>query len=253
MANQQPSVEGGERRSRRAVGAAVLLSVLGVVAWLFGRSVRPRAEAEPGAGPEPLASTQTAYTTEDRRALLGLARRSLEMVVREGRVPSVPPGMPAHLTEQKGCFVTLTKGGQLRGCIGHIFPEEPLAEAVIHNAQSAATRDSRFSPVTTDELAGIEVEVSVLSVPRPMEFSSPEDLVKKLRPHQDGVVLSVGSRRATFLPQVWEQLPTGEAFLDHLAAKAGLSPAAWRQPGTRIMTYHVEAFHESDLARADSG
>jgi AmmeMemoRadiSam system protein A len=253
MAKQEPSLEGAERSSRRAAGAAVLLSVLGVVAWLFGRGFRPRPEPAVGTGPEPLASTKTAYTPEDRRALLGLARRSLEMVVREGRTPAVPAGIPAHLNEQKGCFVTLTKGGQLRGCIGHIFPEEPLIEAVIHNARSAATRDSRFSPVTADELPGIEVEVSVLSVPRPIDFSSPEDLLSQLRPHHDGVVLSVGSRRATFLPQVWEQLPTGEAFLDHLAAKAGLTPAAWRQPGTRIMTYHVEAFHESDLARADSG
>ena len=238
--------------ARRASGLAILVGILGLVAWIFGRGVRSRAEPPP-VGAEPVGSARESYSLEDRRTLLKLARGSLEQVVREGRVPEPPPALPPHLMADKGCFVTLTKGGALRGCIGHIFPEESLALAVIHNARSAALHDSRFTPVTPDELGQIEVEVSVLSVPRPLEFSSPEDLLAKLRPHQDGVVLTVGGRRATFLPQVWEQLPVAETFLDHLAAKAGLRPTAWREPGTRIMIYHVEAFHESELGLGERG
>ncbi len=147
----------------------------------------------------------------------------------------------------KGSFVTLTISGQLRGCIGNIFPERPLAEAVIHNARSAALEDSRFSPVTPSELSSIQIEVSVLSVPEPLEFSSPEDLLNKLHPERDGVVLSVGLRRATFLPQVWEQLPDASDFLSHLATKAGLAADAWRRPSLKIMIYHVEAFKESAI------
>jgi AmmeMemoRadiSam system protein A len=238
--------------ARRATGLAILLGLLGLTAWLFGRGVRSRADPQP-AGAEPAGSARETYSLDDRRTLLRLARSSLEQVVREGRVPEPPLGLPQHLLADKGCFVTLTKGGALRGCIGHIFPEESLARAVIHNARSAALHDSRFTPVSSDELGQIEVEVSVLSVPRPLDYSSPADLLAKLRPHQDGVVLTVGSRRATFLPQVWEQLPAAETFLDHLTAKAGLRPAAWRDPGTRIMIYHVEAFHESELGLAERG
>jgi AmmeMemoRadiSam system protein A len=149
--------------------------------------------------------------------------------------------------------VTLTVGGELRGCIGNIFPERPLAEDVIQNARNAALHDPRFSPVTADELGKIEVEVSVLSVPAKLQFSSPEDLLQKLRPQQDGVVLTVRGRRATFLPQVWEQLPDANDFLRHLSSKAGLSADAWRQPGTEIMIYHVDAFKESELGRGHAG
>jgi AmmeMemoRadiSam system protein A len=249
------SEESSERRAmmaRRATGLAILLGLIGLGAWLFGRGDRSRIASEP-VGTGPAASAGDAYSPDDRRALVKLARSSLESVVREGRVPELPTGLPSNLLVKKGCFVTLTKGGELRGCIGHIFPEEPLARAVIHNARSAALHDTRFSPVTPEELGQIEVEVSVLSVPAPLEFASPADLLNRLRPHQDGVVLTVGGRRATFLPQVWEQLPTPETFLDHLAAKAGLRPGAWREPGTAIMIYHVEAFHESDIGLAPRG
>jgi AmmeMemoRadiSam system protein A len=193
------------------------------------------------------------YSPEERRTLLVLARRSVVLAAERADAPEVPDGISGHLRQEKGAFVTLTKGGQLRGCIGDIFPEEPLVLAVINNARNAALRDPRFSPVTSDELGDIAIEVSVLSVPKPLPFSSPEDLLGKLRPNVHGVVLNVDGSRATFLPQVWEQLPDKVDFLSHLSAKAGREPNAWRGSGTRVHTYTAEAFEESDFGLPEHG
>jgi len=97
------------------------------------------------------------------------------------------------------------------------------------------------------ELGDIEIEVSVLTVPKPLPFDSPDDLLRKLRPHRDGVVLRIGPAMATFLPQVWEQLPDKEEFLAHLSRKAGCPANAWRGPGVSVLTYEVQAFHESEF------
>lgn len=195
------------------------------------------------------APSRTSLTDEDRRTLLKLARSTLIRATKDGSLESAPASLPASMTEKKGSFVTLTIKGELRGCIGNIFPDMPLVQAVIHNARSAALEDSRFSPVTAEEVSTIEIEVSVLSIPQPLRFSTPEDLLHKLRPHKDGVVLNFGLRRSTFLPQVWDQLPDPSDFLDHLSAKAGMARNAWREPGTSVMTYQVEAFKESEFSR----
>ena len=96
------------------------------------------------------------------------------------------------------------------------------------------------------ELKQIQIEISVLSVPKPLEFSSPQDLLTKLRPKVDGVVLRAEGRSATYLPQVWEQLPDKQEFMNELAGKAGLSADAWQQPGAEVLTYQVEAFKETE-------
>lgn len=187
------------------------------------------------------------FNRDERRLLLDLARATLREAVANGRVPGVDESkVPAKIAAPAGCFVTLTKHGQLRGCIGNIQPQSPLWQGVIANAVNAALRDGRFTPVTTNELAEIEIEVSVLTVPQPLEFKSPEDLLAKLQPHRDGVVLQIGGRGATYLPQVWEQLPDKVMFLNTLAEKAGCAAGDWRKPGTRVSIYHVEAFKESE-------
>jgi AmmeMemoRadiSam system protein A len=140
--------------------------------------------------------------------------------------------------------VTLTEHGELRGCIGHIFPKEPLYRAIMDNARNAALSDPRFPPVGINELDKIDVEVSVLSEPAPLKFDGPGDLLAKLQPHKDGVVLQIGQNMATFLPQVWEQLPERAEFLNHLSLKAGCAADAWRGPKTSVQIYHVEAFKE---------
>ncbi|MDW7979591.1 MAG: AmmeMemoRadiSam system protein A, partial [Verrucomicrobiales bacterium] len=144
----------------------------------------------------------------------------------------------------RGCFVTLTKHGQLRGCIGNILPAGPLYQAVIENARSAALHDYRFPPVRSDELKDIHIEISVLSEPVPVQFSSPDELLAKLKPGKDGVVLEIGERKATFLPQVWQQLPDKVEFLNHLAMKAGAGPSDWRGKDVKVSVYHVLAFEE---------
>ena len=194
------------------------------------------------------AQPEGALSIAERRQLMELARRTVRGIV-SGRLtaPPDPDTLPKAYTEEKGCFVTLTKNGQLRGCIGHIVPQEALYRAVMDNAVSAAMRDTRFQPVRSEELPQIEVEISVLTVPEPLKFSSPEDLLAKLQPHKDGVVLKMNGKGATYLPQVWEQIPDKVTFLNSLAQKAGCATDAWRAPGTQVDIYHVESFKESDL------
>ncbi len=140
----------------------------------------------------------------------------------------------------------MTINGNLRGCIGSLSPQEPLYRAVISRAKAAATDDPRFPPVRRDELDKIAVEISVLAPPKRLAFSSPQDLLQKLRPGIDGVVLRVDGHTATYLPQVWKQLPDKRTFLRELSQKAGLAADAWQSPRAVVMTYQVEAFHEED-------
>jgi AmmeMemoRadiSam system protein A len=191
---------------------------------------------------------QQDFTTADRKLLMSLARKTLTEVVTNGKMPEADTtGLPARLLEKKGCFVTLTENGRLRGCIGHIVPQMPLHLAIMDNARNAAVRDHRFTPVQKDELGKIEIEISVLTEPQPLVFSSPDDLLAKLQPGKDGVVLQIGGNGSTFLPQVWEQIPGKVEFLNALAQKGGSDPGDWRKPGTSVSIYHVEAFKEAEL------
>jgi hypothetical protein len=187
------------------------------------------------------------FAAPERKTLLELARRTLTTVAANPESPAPEfdlKSLSPKLAEKRGCFVTLTKGGVLRGCIGHILPRESLYQAVIDNARSAALFDPRFNPVRPDEVGQIKIEISVLTEPQSLAFNSPDDLLGKLQPHQDGVVLRIGERSATFLPQVWEQLPDKLQFLEHLSEKAGCPPAAWRGQGTSVSIYHAECFQE---------
>lgn len=182
----------------------------------------------------------------EQALLLALARESVRRAI-TGAAPLEVEGcrVPPALQEPRACFVTLTRGGQLRGCIGTLEARRPLWQAVVGNARTAATRDSRFAPVSPTELPDLEIEVSVLTPLEPLDFRSPEELLARLVPGRDGVCLEIGPRRATFLPQVWEKLPDKERFLEQLALKAGTPRDAWRQPGARVLTYRVEHFHET--------
>jgi AmmeMemoRadiSam system protein A len=143
-----------------------------------------------------------------------------------------------------GTFVTLKKKGQLRGCIGNLQAVGSVADGIKSNARSAAFHDSRFSPVTAGELEDIDIDISILSQPQVLEYSDGSDLISKLRPGIDGVILQLGAAGATFLPQVWDQLPNAEQFLGHLCRKAGLAETAWRDSHPRIEVYQVQCFEE---------
>ena len=147
-----------------------------------------------------------------------------------------------RLAEKRGVFVTLKQDGALRGCIGTLVGEIPLVEGVRVYALKAAFEDYRFSPLTAAEFPRTSVEVSVLSTPRPLDYLDGEDLVAKLSPGKDGVLLEKARQGATFLPQVWEQLPKPEHFLEHLCLKAGLPPTAWQDGELEVKTYRVQVF-----------
>lgn len=119
-------------------------------------------------------------------------------------------------------FVTLNIKGELRGCIGSLKAHKPLLEDVIDNAKASAFRDPRFPPLSMDELSKISIEISILTSPKELKYESLEELRSKVVPFEDGVVLRYENKGATFLPQVWEQLPTFDLFFDNLCAKAAL-------------------------------
>lgn len=143
-----------------------------------------------------------------------------------------------------GTFVTLKNKGLLRGCIGSLSSDAPLRENVRQNALHAAFHDPRFPPLGSDEFPLIEIEVSVLTPPSRLPYDGPDDLLERLRPGTDGVILRKGGASATFLPQVWKQLPRREDFLSHLCLKAGLAAQAWRKGDLQVETYQVQYFEE---------
>jgi AmmeMemoRadiSam system protein A len=182
-------------------------------------------------------------TDQDRKFMLELARQSVARAVSRQELPEAGD-VSGTLAEKKACFVTLTRKGLLRGCLGQVRPQQPLYQAVINNACGAALRDPRFPPVRPDEVEHLKIEVSILSDPEPLSFTSPEDLLEKLQANRDGVLLEIGPRMATFLPQVWRTFPDKIQFLDHLAQKAGCDAGAWRQRGATVSVYRAESFEE---------
>jgi len=184
-------------------------------------------------------------TLEEQTVLLALARQGLVLGVRgEPLPPLVPEEIPARLREPGATFVTLTKAGQLRGCIGSLEPYRSLADDAREHAVAAALNDYRFPRVQPEELLEIDIEISRLTAPQPLEYTNPDDLLAKIRPGIDGLVLRDGMRRATFLPQVWEKLPDPTTFLNQLCLKLGGAPDLWRNMQLDVEIYQVEEFHE---------
>ena len=202
---------------------------------------------DPNASDSGPAAWVDTYGPAERKFLMTLARKTLLQTAKGQAPPKInTTEIPAQLLEPKACFLTLKKSGQLRGCIGGFFPKQPLYQEVVEMTVSAAAKDPRFKPVKLDELDTIEIEISVLTVPKPLAFKSPEDLLAKLRPHIDGVILRKGRMQSTYLPQVWSQMPDKETFLAQLSRKAGMGLTDWRKPGLTVLTYQVEAFHEHE-------
>jgi AmmeMemoRadiSam system protein A len=183
---------------------------------------------------------------ETRRGdiVLGLARRAIEGELGLECEPQ-HDFQPDWVDEPAATFVTLTLGGQLRGCIGSLSAKKPLREDVAGNARAAAFRDPRFPPLGLDELEGLGVEVSVLTPPEPIDCSSQDELLIALRPGVDGLVLECGPHRATFLPQVWENRLEPLLFVEALKRKAGLASDFWSDD-IRFSRYTVEKYSEAE-------
>jgi AmmeMemoRadiSam system protein A len=176
----------------------------------------------------------------DGQQLVKLARSAIESSF--GMV--APAIADAPWLQQPGAtFVTLTRQGHLRGCIGSLEAHRSLREDVIQNALAAAFRDRRFLPLEARELPDLKIEVSLLSPQQPIDFTDESDALAKLRPHQDGIVFECGPCRSTFLPQVWEQLPSPREFMAYLKRKAGLADNFW-SPEVRLFRYTVEKWKE---------
>jgi AmmeMemoRadiSam system protein A len=179
--------------------------------------------------------------TPDRGdVLLAIARCSIAHVF--GVRLETDENLP-WLAEYGATFVTLMQHGELRGCIGTLEAHRPLLQDVKSNAVAAAFHDPRFTPLAHDELPHVAVEVSLLTPPQPMAFRDEKDALEQLRPLEDGVIFQFSHFRSTFLPQVWEQLPSPRQFMAHLKHKAGLPSDFW-SPEVRLSRYTVEKWKE---------
>jgi AmmeMemoRadiSam system protein A len=190
-----------------------------------------------------------AYSGAERSTLLAVACDAVARAARGDSGESTPAELghaedasPARLAEPRGCFVTLERAGELRGCIGQVLPRDPLITAVRRNARNAALSDPRFPPLEPSELVELTVEISVLSLPERITFNAPAELLRRLVPGRDGVLLEWPGARATFLPQVWEKLPDAREFMARLARKAGGAGDAWTREDALISVYTAEAF-----------
>ena len=239
--------------------------ILGFSLWVLvsafmggGRGVQtPEARAEGSAGGAERAdgalkrqkgrdmADTNQLTEEEGRQLLTVARKTIEAALFGRKTDEAPDSVASRkFLERRGTFVTLTIGHNLRGCIGHIIPQETLFEGIKVNAVNAAFQDPRFSPLSKKEWDRVKIEISVLTDPEELPYEDAQDLLNKLRAGLDGVIIKQGYNQATFLPQVWEQLPKKEEFLGHLCMKAGLDREAWKKEKLEVSTYQVQAFEE---------
>ena len=187
-------------------------------------------------------------TNEEKDALLQIARRAMSEAVRKELVtPLHMDNLSPTLQKNGASFVTLTINGDLRGCIGALEAYQPLALDVQEHAIAAALQDYRFPRVTITELESIHIEISWLSEAVDLVYEEPLELTKLLHPGVDGVILQDGFRKATFLPQVWQQLPDPVVFLGHLCNKMGASSDLWQKRLLKVKTYQVEEFGEAQV------
>lgn len=182
----------------------------------------------------------------DRKTLHEVARASIKYSLENGsnaryestlRLEDYSPS----LRQERATFVTLNINNELRGCIGTLEAHEPLVIDVAHNARSAAFHDPRFGPLTQAELDRLQIHISILGIPEPMDFSSEQELIQQLRPGIDGLIINAAGRRGTFLPSVWESLKTPEEFFTHLKLKAGLPTTFWSDD-VKVERYTTESF-----------
>jgi hypothetical protein len=180
------------------------------------------------------------------QALVKLARQTIAERLGEKSTTVDPQTLADNaFHDHKGTFVTLTINKQLRGCIGNLDATESILAGIKRNAINAAFHDPRFPALKSHELNQVDIEISILSKPQRLEYGDSKDLLSKLRVHVDGVILSKGPASATFLPQVWEQLPRPDQFLSHLCMKAGLPSDDWKKSRLDILTYQVQYFEEA--------
>lgn len=200
------------------------------------------------------------FTPEDKQFMVRLARKAIayfletgeKLVVGDGGVYQYAPTRGV-LIEPHACFVTLTKNFELRGCVGHLEATQPLYVDIIDNAIAAAVEDDRFFPVTKEELAEIQIEISVLTKPEPVDWPIGAQNIVPLQVGVDGVIIEKDGHTATYLPQVWDEILDKHDFMSSLCLKAGLEPDAWQKPGVKVFKFKVEIVTEETPVRARVG
>jgi uncharacterized protein (TIGR00296 family) len=181
-------------------------------------------------------------TTDEGMMAVNIARNTIEAVVRGSPIPSA--SLTPVFSEKRGVFVTITRSGELRGCIGYPYPVLPLSEAVPSAATSAALEDPRFPPVTIPELYQIRIEVTILTPPQPVDVE-PELRSGAVIIGKHGLIARSGGRSGLLLPQVATEYSwSPEEFLTHTCMKAGLPANCWKRPDTEILTFEGQIFHE---------
>jgi len=175
--------------------------------------------------------------------LLKLARETIESEL-GGKELKISEKIKKKYSEKKACFVTLTMAdsGELRGCIGSLYPSRELWKDAAENARNAAFSDHRFNSLDKDELNKIKIEISILSVPEKIEYKTEDELKRKIS--GKGVIIKKGWNSATYLPQVWTDLPEFEEFISSLCSKAGLSYNAWKDLDLEVFVYEAKKFEE---------
>ncbi len=200
--------------------------VVGYGAWVLREGDVSANDQEPGEAAEGTSAPDPALVHGP--LMLDLVGKTLRHAVDAKKPPNVNTHtFPEELKALRGTFVTLEVQGRLRGCIGTLEPHRPLIEDLIINAYKAGFQDPRFPALTAEEIDGLDWSISILTPKQEMTFADQDDLLAQLRPGIDGLIIQDGARRATFLPQVWDQIPQPDQFLGHLKKKAGLSPAHW--------------------------
>lgn len=185
-----------------------------------------------------------------RQTLLQVARDSIRHGLEHGRPLTVHAAdYPEELRPLRASFVTLHRHGELRGCIGILEAHQPLVEDVAYHAWAAAFEDPRFAPLAEWELEGLDIHISILSPPQPLQFENEADLLRQIRPGSDGLILRDRGHRGTFLPSVWESLPQPRDFWQHLKRKAGLPPDWWSDT-LQVERYTTESFGSEPLDTA---
>jgi len=181
----------------------------------------------------------------DKTLLLKCARDAILNGLRGEPYPFADLSIyPERLIKPGATFVTLKINGKLRGCVGALDAKLPLVQDVQEHALAAALQDHRFPPLSLSELQETEIEISILTHPVQIQYENPDDLLNQIHPYVDGVTLKDGHNRATFLPQVWEKIPSPEMFISTLCRKMGAAPDLWLVKTLDVFTYQVEKFHE---------
>jgi AmmeMemoRadiSam system protein A len=181
------------------------------------------------------------YSEQQLTSLLKIAKSAIEHHLSGENNFSIPSPNDPMLKEPGAVFITLTKSGQLRGCIGSLTPYRSLVSDVASNAVASAFSDPRFPPLNSDEIEQLTISISVLTPSIPIDFTDENDLISKIEPGIDGLILQDGNNRGTFLPSVWEQLPDVQVFWAHLKRKAGLPINHWSDT-LKVSRYRTEYF-----------